>query len=186
MEAITVQKITKDMTIGEVVQKYPSAVDVLQEAGVHCVGCGASYDETIEEGLTSHGFTEEEVARVVEKLNESIPEEFGSEKELIVTDRAVKKLKQILKEKGKEGYGLQVSVTPGGCAGYSYEFSLQAEPRESDTVIDIKEVRFFVDAAGMEKLQGARIDYLDTLTGAGFRISNPHAKKTCGCGQSFR
>ncbi len=67
--------ITKDMTIGELVQRYPSVVEILIEEGVRCVGCGAAHFETIEEGLSSHGKTEEEIDAVIKKMNEIIKKE---------------------------------------------------------------------------------------------------------------
>lgn len=60
------------MTIGELVQQYPSVVEILIEEGVRCVGCGAAHFETIEEGLSSHGKTEEEIDAIIEKLNKAI------------------------------------------------------------------------------------------------------------------
>src|SRR3989344_3514915 len=92
------RKITKDMTIGEVVQKYPAVTEVLMDEGVHCVGCGASYYETIAEGLAGHGRTEEEIAKIIEKLNAFIPTEAGSADKIIITEKAADKLKMILKE----------------------------------------------------------------------------------------
>ncbi len=175
--------ITKNMTIGELVQKYPSVAEILQGEGVHCVGCGASYYETIEEGLSGHGRSEEEIMAIVTKMNEAIPREEGTD-DLIITEKAVLKLKVILAEKQKAG--LRISVLPGGCAGFSYEFSLAERKKENDLVVEISGVTLFVDAQSMEKLKGAKVDYVDSLTGAGFKISNPNASKTCGCGSSFR
>lgn len=63
------------MTIGELVQRYPSVVEILIEEGVRCVGCGAAHFETIEEGLSSHGKTEEEIDVIIEKMNEAIKRE---------------------------------------------------------------------------------------------------------------
>ena len=113
--------ITQDMTIGELVQKYPSVAEVLQEEGVHCVGCGASYYETIGEGLAGHGRTEEEIQVVVEKLNKAIPSESGNE-DLIITENAAAKLKEVLQKSNKNGAGLKVTVIKGGCAGKEYGY----------------------------------------------------------------
>ncbi len=185
-EAIQAErKITKDMTIGELVQKYPSVAGVLQSEGVHCVGCGASYYETIEEGLKGHGRSDQEIEAVVQKLNAAIPQETGNA-ELTITENATVKLKEILKHKGKEGYGLRIRVQPGGCAGNSYAFALEEKEQEDDVVHTIDGVRFFVDTESAELLNGSKIDYVDSLTGAGFKVSNPNAQKSCACGQSFR
>ncbi len=179
-------KITKDMTIGELVQKYPSCSEVLLEAGVHCVGCGAAFWETIEQGLKGHGMTDEDVDEVVKQLNDAIPTDAGGSNDtVVVTEKAAEKLKNILKEQKKEGYGLRIEVLPGGCSGFQYAFDFENEKKENDTVIEVSGVNFFVDNESIKMLKGARIDYVDSLQGAGFKISNPNAKSTCGCGQSF-
>ncbi len=174
--------ITKDMTIGELVQQYPSVVEILTEEGVHCVGCGASYFETIEEGLAGHGRSEEEVTAIVEKLNSAIPEEKGDDN-LTITENAAQKAKELLEK--KKNQAIRIGVSSGGCAGQEYHFSFENVKNDNDAVVEVDGVKFFVDNASLEKLKGAKVDYVDSLTGAGFKITNPNAKKTCGCGQSF-
>ena len=68
------QLITKEMTIGDVVAKYPAVIEPLQEAGVHCVGCHVSYSESLEDGFKGHGMADEEVDAVIEKLNKAAAE----------------------------------------------------------------------------------------------------------------
>ena len=179
------QKITKDMTIGDLVKLYPSTVEVLMGEGVHCVGCGASYWETIEQGLASHGKTDEQIADVVKRLNEAIPNEVGSSDKVIVTEKAANKLKEILKSQNKEGMGLRIQVMSGGCSGYQYGFDFEDKAKENDTVIEVLEVKFYVDNESLSMIRGAKVDYVESLQGAGFKISNPKAEHTCGCGQSF-
>jgi len=171
------------MTIGEMVQKYPSAAEVLMNEGVHCVGCGAAYFETIEQGLAGHGRTDTEIEAVVKKLNDSIPKESGDEN-LVITENAAKKAKELLDKRGN-GESLRVEVTAGGCAGNEYNFSFEIEKKDDDHLIEIDGVKFLIDSKSKDMLKGSKIDYVDSLTGAGFKISNPNAKKTCGCGQSF-
>ena len=74
---------------------------------------------------------------------------------------------------------------PGGCSGMSYGLDFEKEPESDDIVVETHGVKLFVDAESDSMLRGAVIDYVDALQGAGFKISNPNAKKTCGCGQSF-
>ena len=69
-----IQLITKDMTIGDVVAKYPSCIEALQASGVHCVGCHVSYYETLEQGFRGHGMGEEEIEEVIAKLNLAVEE----------------------------------------------------------------------------------------------------------------
>src|SRR3990167_3267274 len=92
------QIITKDMTIGDVVAKYPSVIEPLQAAGVHCVGCHDSYSETLEQGFKGHGMSDEEVEMVIAKLNTAVEEgKLDEGKELIITNKAAEKLKEVLK-----------------------------------------------------------------------------------------
>ncbi len=175
--------ITRDMTIGDLVQKYPSVVEILLDEGVHCVGCGASYFETIAQGLSGHGKSDEEIDDVVKRLNEAIPKEEGSSDGLIVTEKAISKLKELMKD--KQGFALRISVLKGGCSGYQYEFAFDDETTKDDDAFMISGVKFVTDKESMTKLKGSKIDYLDSLTGAGFKVSNPNASHTCGCGQSF-
>ncbi len=170
------------MTIGELVQQYPSVVEILMEEGVHCIGCGAAYFETIEEGLAGHGRSKEEVAAIIEKLNKAIPAESGDDN-LTITSNAAAKAKELLAKKNIQA--IRVEVSTGGCAGFEYGFSFENDKNDDDVVVEVEGVKFFVDNASLQKLKGAKIDYVDSLTSAGFKITNPNAKKTCGCGQSF-
>lgn len=178
------EAITREMKIADIVRQYPSAAETLLEYGIHCVGCRVSQFETLEQGLTGHGLTPEQVDEVVTKLNGGIPETKGDEN-LTITDKAVGELKRILVDKGKEGYGLRVGVMAGGCSGHQYGFDLENEERDGDTVLELDGVKFYVDKESMPLLKGAKIDYVDALQGAGFKITNPNAQRTCGCGQSF-
>ncbi|HME86821.1 MAG TPA: iron-sulfur cluster assembly accessory protein [Candidatus Nanoarchaeia archaeon] len=177
-------QITKDMTIGDLVQSYPSVVEILMDEGVHCVGCGAAYFETIEQGLMGHGKSPEEVELIVKQLNEAIPKEEGSQETLLVTETAASKLKELMKEE-KEGTFLRISVLKGGCSGQQYEFALDDVKKADDNIFEIMGIKFAVNNESLPQLKGSRVDYLDSLTGAGFKVSNPNAHSTCGCGQSF-
>ncbi|RME52439.1 iron-sulfur cluster assembly accessory protein [Candidatus Woesearchaeota archaeon] len=179
------KRIRKEMTIGEVVQRYPSAAEVLMREGIHCVGCGVAQFETIEQGLLGHGLTPDEVDELVEELNNAIPEEAGDPEKIVITEVAARKLKDILEAQGKKGGGLRIAVQPGGCAGMSYHFDIEDHEQEGDVVFDVGGVRFFIDAESAKLLRGAKVDYVDALQGAGFKITNPNAQSTCGCGQSF-
>lgn len=67
--------ITKDMTISEVIEKYPSTIETLLMAGVHCIGCHISYYETLEQGMKNHGITDEEIDNVIKEMNKIVEEE---------------------------------------------------------------------------------------------------------------
>jgi iron-sulfur cluster assembly protein len=102
-----------------------------------------------------------------------------------VTDNAVRQLHSLLEEHSPEARkGLRVQVAKGGCSGLQYEMTLD-EPRPGDAVVARDGVEFLVDAESADFLQGATLDFADGLTGTGFRIVNPNAARTCGCGSSF-
>jgi len=102
-----------------------------------------------------------------------------------ITDEAAKQLRSLIAERGEgEGCGLRLGVEKGGCAGLQYAMSLgTATP--TDTVVDAGEARVFIDADSTSYLEGMTLDYTNELTGAGFRIKNPNATRSCGCGTSF-
>ena len=102
-----------------------------------------------------------------------------------VTESAAKHLRALLAEQASEsGQGLRVQVAKGGCSGLQYEMSL-GQKQQGDAVVQRDEVEFFVDAESADYLRDAILDFSDGLTGAGFRIVNPNAARTCGCGTSF-
>lgn len=182
------QLITKDMTIGDVVAKHPSVIEPLQSAGVHCVGCHVSYSETLEQGFKGHGMSDEDVDSVIEKLNKAVEEgKLDEGKEFIITSKAAEKLKEVLKENNKEGSGLRVEIIPGGCSGFQYGLELDDSTTDLDLIFEDKDVKIIVSKENMQFLKGAKLDYVDSLQGGGFKISNPNVKSdsSCGCGQSF-
>lgn len=181
------RKITEDMTISEVIKTYPSSTEILLASGVHCVGCGVSTIETLGQGLRGHGMPEEQVQKILDDLNRaadlSDSTAQGTEETLIITEKAAEKLKQILKAQNKEGQGLRIAVIPGGCSGSQYDLNI-ADKKENDVVLNEYEVNFYLDKNSADKLVGSKLDYIDTLQGAGFKISNPNVS-SCGCGSSF-
>jgi len=186
------QLITKDMTIGDVVAKHPACIETLQSAGVHCVGCHVSYSETLEQGFKGHGMADEDVDMVISQMNDAVEkavEEFKSDegKELIITNKAAEKLKEVLRENSKEGSGLRVEIIPGGCSGFQYGLELDDSTTDLDLVFEEKGVKIIISRDNMQFLKGAKLDYVDSLQGGGFKISNPNVKPEsgCGCGQSF-
>jgi len=104
---------------------------------------------------------------------------------LQLTDNAVKKVKELLQADNRQGHGLRVAVKGGGCAGFEYDLSFESEQRDNDQVLDFDGLKVYVDAMSHMYLDEVIIDYLDTLQGAGFKIDNPKATGTCGCGHSF-
>ncbi|MBW3583883.1 MAG: iron-sulfur cluster assembly accessory protein [Euryarchaeota archaeon] len=102
-----------------------------------------------------------------------------------VTDKAVEELKKALDGRDLSSVGLKVTVHPGGCSGFQYGLGFEEAPEGSDVEIQTKGVRLFLDANTAPLLDGITIDYIDSLMGGGFKIENPNASSTCGCGKSF-
>lgn len=102
-----------------------------------------------------------------------------------LTENAAREVKEMLaKEENGAGKGLRVFIEQGGCSGLSYGMVLD-EPREGDFSAEFQGVPVLVDNISAEYVRGAVIDFSDALTGGGFKISNPRAKSSCGCGKSF-
>lgn len=216
MESQHVQ-IQKDMTISEILQLVPSKAgrmaEIMTAAGLHCVGCGASTFETLEEGLLGHGFSEEQLQEVLGQLNDALESDdesddhnhgheghghdheghdhgaHGDHDDEIIpvqfTKAALNKAKELMKQDHKEGWGLRVGVIPGGCSGYSYELAFQENPEDDDKILTQEGVNLFVDQESYKMLSGVTVDFLHTLKESGFKFSNPNAKSGCGCGKSF-
>ncbi|MCQ3928976.1 MAG: iron-sulfur cluster insertion protein ErpA [Chloroflexi bacterium] len=105
---------------------------------------------------------------------------------LVVTPPAVVKIKQLLAEKNIPDYALRVFVAGGGCSGLQYGMAFEGNVQEFDTTVEIDGVRMVIDPTSLLYVRGAVIDFVDSLMGGGFRIDNPNAVSTCGCGTSFR
>ena len=105
---------------------------------------------------------------------------------IFITDEAIETVKNLLQEKNVPDYGLRVFVAGGGCSGLQYGMALEAEARPYDHVIEQGGVKVFVDPTSMMYLNQATIGYEDSLMGGGFKIDNPNAVSSCGCGSSFK
>jgi iron-sulfur cluster assembly accessory protein len=104
---------------------------------------------------------------------------------ITMTDEAVSQVQILLREKQLSDHGLRLFVQGGGCAGLQYGLAFEDTEREGDTVLECGEVRLYVDGFSAAYLEGACIDYQETLVGGGFQIENPNAVASCACGSSF-
>lgn len=101
-----------------------------------------------------------------------------------LTEKAARHIAEIIGEPNPEGKGLRIYIETGGCSGMSYAMEISPK-KPGDEEFTAHGMKLFVEARGLVYLAGSVIDYHDGLTGAGFRITNPNAKQTCGCGKSF-
>ena len=185
----TVQLIKNETTIGELMLKYPQLADLMAQHGMKMTGCGTPYQEQLKVAAMS-AMNEEDFTEMLNKLNTAaakIVAERPKERPatIEITEAAIGKVKELMKKQGISGLNLRIEVKPGGCAGYSYDFSLDDEVKGGDIVIQKNEMKVVVDTASAEALKGAVVDYVETLNRSGFKVDNPNAHAVCSCGSSF-
>ncbi|SRR5229473_579208 len=104
---------------------------------------------------------------------------------ITLTANAIAKVKEIMTQQTPVPAGLRLGVVGGGCSGFSYSMSFENQAGMMDKQYEFDGLKVFVDATSASYLQGAQVDYIETLEGAGFKFENPNVKSTCGCGSSF-
>ena len=102
-----------------------------------------------------------------------------------LSDRAASEIKGLLEKQEKPEAMLRVFVSGGGCSGFQYGMTLEEETMEGDQAFDINGVKVIVDPRSAMYISGAEVDYVDNMMGGGFKIDNPNAASSCGCGTSF-
>jgi iron-sulfur cluster assembly accessory protein len=186
--------IHRQMTIEQILSLFPNKAQKLSQeitrAGLHCVGCHAATWETLEAGMYGHGMSDDQINNLVNRLNALLEEE-ADMSTISMTARAAKKYLEILEEDGKTGWGVRFEERMAGCNGFEYvlDFSEKAEQgaadaMENDETFVSNGIEIHVKKAMVPRLLGSEIDYVDGLQGAGFKISNPNVRSSCGCGTS--
>ena len=102
-----------------------------------------------------------------------------------LSETAITKVTEILGMQEPKPAGLRIAVVGGGCSGFSYSMAFETAPNILDKTYAFGDLKVFVDQASLLYLDGAEVDYVETLEGSGFKFSNPQVKSTCGCGSSF-
>ena len=102
-----------------------------------------------------------------------------------LTETAVSKVTEILETQEPKPAGLRISVVGGRCSGFSYSMAFENAPGMLDKTYAFGPLKIFIDQASMLYLDGAEVDYVESLEGSGFKFNNPNVKSTCGCGSSF-
>jgi len=103
---------------------------------------------------------------------------------VVATEAAKKRVAEILRGEA-DGSWLRVSVSGGGCSGFQYCFDIAPRAEADDLILAQDEARIAVDSVALDFLKGAKIDFVDDLMGSSFRVENPNATASCGCGSSF-
>jgi iron-sulfur cluster assembly accessory protein len=101
-----------------------------------------------------------------------------------ISERAARRIGEILNKEG-DGAMLRISVEGGGCSGFQYKFDVDRDKTDDDMVIERENAVVLVDSASAPFLAGSEVDFVDDLIGASFRVNNPNATASCGCGTSF-
>jgi len=109
----------------------------------------------------------------------------GGNKVLTITESAKTKILDLFAEEGNPDLKLRTFVQGGGCSGMTYGFTFDEVMNEDDFEVPLGDTKILIDAMSMQYLQGASIDYKEDLQGSEFKITNPNAQSTCGCGSSF-
>lgn len=104
---------------------------------------------------------------------------------LVFTEAAASKVRELILEEANPALNLRVYITGGGCSGFQYGFTFDEAVEEGDVSVTRNDVTLVVDPLSFQYLEGAEIDYSESLQGARFVIRNPNAATTCGCGSSF-
>ncbi|WP_269522336.1 HesB/IscA family protein [Coraliomargarita parva] len=123
---------------------------------------------------------------MVTDLEVDLPEgvRLGNEKLVAVTEPAGRKLGALI-EREQKGEYLRIKITGGGCNGLSYKMKFVSGPKRGDILVASSGARVLVDSKSALYLRGTILDYSDKMVGGGFKFSNPNAKSSCSCGESF-
>jgi len=114
------------------------------------------------------------------------PSDLQTESIIAITDAAADKINQIITEQANGETALRMRVVGGGCSGFQYQLALEDTPNVDDNVFSSNGITMFIDPNSAMYLRGTEVDYINGLNESGFKITNPNAQSTCGCGQSFR
>lgn len=106
--------------------------------------------------------------------------------QITITEAAAQAVNDLLTKRNLEGYALRVFISGGGCSGFQYGMALEDKIRDNDLVYNQHGVQVVVDEISIDYLNGSTIDFVDEIMGSGFKIENPNAVSSCGCGNSFR
>ena len=114
-------------------------------------------------------------------MAETVQETHG----VTITDGAALKVRNLLEQEGRDGLRLRVAVQPGGCSGLIYQLFFDERLMDDDLVVDFNGVEVVVDKMSSPYIDGATVDFEDTIQKQGFTIDNPNAQGSCACGDSF-
>jgi len=180
-------EITKDMLIGDIINKYPEAAGIMLGYGLHCVGCSANPFDTVEGGCMSHGMDEETVGNLVGDLNKMVGNLDNRKGKVVsITKVAAQKFLEFMKEEKKSNIKLGVIDNGHGTLQYSLDFSDSVNKTEE--IFEDNGIKILVEKDVVDMVRGLEIDYVKNKNGSGFKIKNPNSKaggcgSGCGCAE---
>ncbi|NGX60916.1 MAG: Iron-sulfur cluster insertion protein ErpA [Chlamydiae bacterium] len=181
------ERIDLTMTIAEIFSAFPQKsqrlAQAMTNAGLHCSNCSAATWETLEAGMLGHGMNEAAIDKLVKELNEVLAEEIDLET-ITLTPHAAERFRHFAKEDGLPDAALRFGDSAGGCGGFQYILDFSEKAEEDDALFESEGVAIHIKKGMLSRLLGSVIDYVDGLQGAGFKVSNPNVKSSCGCGTS--
>ena len=139
----------------------------------HGCGCGSNHEAHAEPPKPQQASAELEQPKA------------QSGKVVTITPMAAEKIKEFMAEEDGNPQFLRIYVQGGGCSGLSYGMGFEKEADEDDRVIEENGVKVLFDSMSIDHLNGANVDYIESLMGSGFKINNPNVTKSCSCGSSF-
>ena len=180
--------IHRQMTIEQILSLFPHKAQRLSQeitnAGLHCIGCHAATWETLEVGMLGHGMGEDAIERLVGRLNALLGEKDADPTTIALTEHAAQKYIAILEDENKQGWGLRFGEEMKGCNGFEYVLNYSEAASPDDEIFESHGVQIHVNKGLVKRLLGCKIDFVDGLHGSGFKVSNPNARSSCGCGTS--
>lgn len=169
----TAEKPVKlDMTIGDVVEKFPDSAEVMLGYGLHCVGCAVNPYETIEQGAMGHGMSQETIEQMLSDINLAVtkqPDYPLNPEGITLSPRAVDTLEIIAESDGKQGQGLKIKATQLE-GGLDYFLDLVEKPEEGDITMEWDGIKMFIDQASLDLIKPSLIDYVKLSEGEGFKV----------------
>jgi iron-sulfur cluster insertion protein len=102
-----------------------------------------------------------------------------------VTQRAAQRIGEILANEGKPDLKLRITISGGGCSGFQYGFGLDDQDEDGDIAVEREGAKVVIDGMSLLYVMGCELDFIEDLTGSYFRVANPNATASCGCGNSF-
>lgn len=188
MNKVAEKPVKLDMTIGDVVEKFPETAEVMLGYGLHCVGCAVNPYETVEQGAMGHGMSKETIDSMLADINlavTKVPDYPVNPEGITVSPRAIETLEVIGESENKKGFGLTIKATEVNGA-LDYELDLAEKPAEGQKTMKWDGLKLFIDDKSLALMKPSLIDYVKMEGGEGFKVTSlkpSDAKKaTGGCG----